>query len=568
MYLLKECQRRLQRPARELLETPDIQDESFRPLDVVALQTVVQEEEQLDLADNTMQADDCNDCHEDEGMESSDTSSEEEPVAASPRYVTCCDNIQCSHIMQLAYVLASDNQSLVDVVCEACSSEFQPADAECINCSKSWRVCDGVQCLERDTEDREEPVANSVVQPVLDSAAQPVAKDATEHEETNAEETSRTTGLMQTTSAHDDWLHRGPFLYELDFHTYVRYVHREPLARNPRKQDADRKKPVFLFDSHYALAKEYMQELDTQGTCKVVVLEALKCPSPELNHGEDNAAFKSILGSLLKCPGRGECNNPLICRKYFFQCRHAKSDDEPSVFTSRHQWKARRAEIEVLAREAEGKSNDAMRIPVLADVTLLRSHPKPEDTMPSKLSWSAWLVYSQLWMRISQGTTAEHQVYTQLGVYTLNLARIHATQAYPCWAPRILRFLGHDLHHPTQLSLAEFAAFHLRDVIFNLDMLTIARTAKLTPPTEKIKAEDEKATTEAEKDAVLNSLSEMCGEMAGADEDLDIENEETSVERTIALHNFDMEELKEMLFRVREVAEGKKKGRKNTPICK
>ena len=79
---------------------------------------------------------------------------------------------------------------------------------------------------------------------------------------------------------------------------------------------------------------------------------------------------------------------------------------------------------------------------------------------------------------------------------------------------------------------------------------------------------DEKATAEAEKDVVLNSLSEMFGELAGADADVDIENEETSVERTIALHNFDMEELKEMLFRVREVAEGKKRGRKNTPICK
>ena len=41
-----------------------------------------------------------------------------------------------------------------------------------------------------------------------------------------------------------------------------------------------------------------------------------------------------------------------------------------------------------------------------------------------------------------------------------------------------------------------------------------------------------------------------------------IEEEETSVERTIALHNFDMEELREMLFRVREISEGKKKGRK------
>ena len=55
--------------------------------------------------------------------------------------------------------------------------------------------------------------------------------------------------------------------------------------------------------------------------------------------------------------------------------------------------------------------------------------------------------------------------------------------------------------------------------------------------------------------------------MAG-DADVDIEEEETSVDRTIALHNFDREELKEMLLRVREVAESQKKGRKNTPMCK
>ena len=61
----------------------------------------------------------------------------------------------------------------------------------------------------------------------------------------------------------------------------------------------------------------------------------------------------------------------------------------------------------------------------------------------------------------------------------------------------------------------------------------------------------------------------MFGLLDGADTDMDIEEEETSVERTIALHNFDLEEIKEMLFRVREVAEGKKKGReKNTQTCK
>ena len=78
--------------------------------------------------------------------------------------------------------------------------------------------------------------------------------------------------------------------------------------------------PLFLFDSHYVLAQQYVQELDVQGQCEVVVLEALKCRSPDLNNGEDNSSFKSVLGTLLTCPGRGHCNNPLMCRGQSFQC--------------------------------------------------------------------------------------------------------------------------------------------------------------------------------------------------------------------------------------------------------
>jgi len=47
-----------------------------------------------------------------------------------------------------------------------------------------------------------------------------------------------------------------------------------------------------------------VQELDLYGDCKVVVLEALKCPSPDLNNGEDNAAFnngKDIVSSTASC---------------------------------------------------------------------------------------------------------------------------------------------------------------------------------------------------------------------------------------------------------------------------
>ena len=117
-----------------------------------------------------------------------------------------------------------------------------------------------------------------------------------------AEDNVNISALSHTTSAHDDWLHRGPFLYDLDFHTYVEYVHREPRAVRARVTDAKRQQDIFLFDAHYALANSYVQTLDTQGQCKLVVLEALKCPSPATNNGEDNAVFKSLIATLLSCP--------------------------------------------------------------------------------------------------------------------------------------------------------------------------------------------------------------------------------------------------------------------------
>ena len=115
-----------------------------------------------------------------------------------------------------------------------------------------------------------------------------------------------------TTSAHDDWLHRGPFLFDMDFHTYMRYTERTPRPKDSKMSDADRVQHVFLFDSHYALAASHWQQLITDGVAKLVVMEALKCPAPSLNNGEDNAVFKSLIGTLIKCPGPGRCADPLI----------------------------------------------------------------------------------------------------------------------------------------------------------------------------------------------------------------------------------------------------------------
>ena len=218
MYLLKKCQRLLQRPARELLEAPEIREESFRPVDVVVLEETMQMETEAnmedeardDMSENTMQDDDCD---EDENMEASHASSEDEasPLGAAQTAATA------------AHVPAEEQMES-----GASSSAAQSA-------------------VQRNN------AGNQV------SAEQPAAEDHSDYEEANPEEAPRTKGLLHTASAHDDWLHRGPFLYDFDLHTYVRYVHRVPRPRKPRNEETQRRMPLFLFDSHYVLAQQYVQ---------------------------------------------------------------------------------------------------------------------------------------------------------------------------------------------------------------------------------------------------------------------------------------------------------------------
>ena len=418
MYILKECQRLLQQPAHQLIEAPDVREEAYRSLDVIA----------VDATMSCMTG------------EASDGTAPQRPRDAEEEEDEEDAGDEESH----GGSEGSDDQESKENEAEAGKEYHESSEA-----------------VRAEQPRADEPAREPPAEEVLEEDGLPILS---------------TKALAQTTSSHDDWLHRGPFLYELDFYTYVRHVHRAPKAKKSRIEESERKAYLVLFDAHYALADSFVQELDLQGQCTVVALEALKCPTPDLNNGEDNAAFKSLLGTLLTCPGRGHCNDPLLARKTLFQCSYPSSEDEAPVFTCRHQWRARRAEIEVLACRAEAAANAAKRIPVLADVTLVRSH-RASLAGTAQVRWPQWLCFTQLWMQKSQS-------------------------GYPCWAPCILEYLGHKMHHAAQLSLAEFAAFHLRDVIFNLDTLTIARTTKLTPPeSDKVKAEDEASREEAERES-------------------------------------------------------------------
>ena len=125
--------------------------------------------------------------------------------------------------------------------------------------------------------------------------------------------------LDATTNCHDGWLHRGTFLFDMDFHSYVRFTMRSPRAKSSKVTDADRAEHAFLLTALYLLSTSHWQVLKIDGLCTLVMMEALRCPPASLNNGEDNAVFKSLIGTLIKCPGPGQCANPLFCKAGFFQ---------------------------------------------------------------------------------------------------------------------------------------------------------------------------------------------------------------------------------------------------------
>ena len=175
----------------------------------------------------------------------------------------------------------------------------------------------------------------------------PDQRDTSASEVEDLEDTITITTLTNTTSLHDDWLHRGPFLVDLDLHTYVAHVIRSPRPVKARLDDVQRIEHVFAFDDHYELAKSHWQELKTNGRCVLPMLEALRCPPPDLNKGEDNAVYKTLLGTLVACQGKSRCNDPLLYRPAFFPPA-AVLNNLQAAFSCRQQWKARRAEIDVL----------------------------------------------------------------------------------------------------------------------------------------------------------------------------------------------------------------------------
>ena len=89
----------------------------------------------------------------------------------------------------------------------------------------------------------------------------------------------------------DDWLHRGIMLRDMDYYHYARYMQRVEMPRSGSAANFQRKHGAyFLFDTHYPLARSYVQILRKKP--HTVQNVGPHCKRSEVNGGEDNAVYQ------------------------------------------------------------------------------------------------------------------------------------------------------------------------------------------------------------------------------------------------------------------------------------
>ena len=296
--------------------------------------------------------------------------------------------------------------------------------------------------------------------------------------------------FVETQSHRDDWLHRGDLLVDVDYYHYSRYFER---IEQPRAGTAEifqkNHGRYFLFDAHYPLARTYVQVLRRRP--KTVQNVGPQCQRSAVNNSEDNSAYKAFFHSCVRCPGAGECANPLIYQPLLYPRidnidRYLSAIDQDrakqrhtTLFTPA--WKARCWEMNILAKRAQDKHNKARRIGVIHDTTLFKGID--DATLSEDANEQRRLKMSQI--LIQQAI----RLSTGGGSYLEPIIEL------------TMRHLGVPLPwHADQPHMAEWQACSAREILFNLDKSVDARNV-------------------AQKQAAKHKSSIVCDPNAEHDED-------------------------------------------------
>ena len=330
-----------------------------------------------------------------------------------------------------------------------------------------------------------------------------------------------------TVSTYDDWLHRGVFLEDLDFHSYVAHVEVVSLSQS-------RLGECFVFDEHYIKSKTYWQRLAQRIAVPRVI--GASCPRMDVDHGEENARYKLALFSLTRCPGRGACADPTALSK---PCL-ATGKDGSARF--RLAWRLRRAQIAVEASKADQKIRLCRKLPVLRDCTTFRF---PDDDARYGLDA---ILLAQIVYRVYG---------EQQHVGALSFFRIVAELA--SWLTSCKVFA------PEQLHVSEFVAHRSRDMILRLDLHTEARNTAVQQAKAhaRVTVEEDAASVGSDEDRILVEVENVGGEAAS---DAEAAGEQPSEQGQVAgveLAGYlpqDPDTVREHLLQSSLLADARKKG--------
>ncbi len=184
-----------------------------------------------------------------------------------------------------------------------------------------------------------------------------------------------------TSSRHDDWLHRGPFLADLPWQAYMMRVRR---VRKPTEPNAAHSE-LFYFDKHYALSALYCQQIRYTTQTAIPRLVGSVCPPEEEDNFEPHAAYKLMLFSRARCPGPDHCADPFAFRTLMIP---SDKPDDKNATTEKPRfvpsWRACKCEMERMADMAATKEKRARKIAVLADTTTMKDmKERSGDTHPT-----------------------------------------------------------------------------------------------------------------------------------------------------------------------------------------
>ena len=303
--------------------------------------------------------------------------------------------------------------------------------------------------------------------------------------------------FRETISLRDDWLHRGEALQDLDLQTYAEHVQREEKPMRGVDLRKTLRMQVFAFDAHYKLAARYVQALKPGSRRCIARFNVPNCLRENVNEGEENAMFKAFHCSLLRCPGKDQCADPLLCAPVLFPGKDGK-------FRFRPAWRARESEILTLARRGHAKKVRARRLETLHDTTLCKACASARDG--SNKAGAAEHAGSHKGGHDGSGDEGLVPTILQLDLQRLFRQRIRrlreqASAENPCAfgyyervVHSILGCVGAPLWHDDQLHVAEWQALQQFDFLVNLTSSVDGKSVAL----DKLKIHKESAAARAE----------------------------------------------------------------------